>query len=62
MHRITAYGCDIVGIGVTAGETENALSDKVDHLMVDLAGFAVVDETAGDLLGETKPIVSSFEK
>jgi hypothetical protein len=59
---IVAEASGIVGVGVTARDGEDSLAEKLDELMVDLAGLPAITKTPGKTLRELQPSIGRLEQ
>ena len=62
MHRVLGQARGVVAVGVAAGDPVDALPHQLDHLVLDLAGLPVVDQTGRQPLGDPQAVVQRLEQ
>ena len=62
MHRVLGQARGVVAVGVAAGDPVDALPHQLDHLVLDLAGLPVVDQTGRQPLGDPQAVVQHLEQ
>ena len=62
VHRVLGQARGVVAVGVAAGDPIDALPHQLDHLVLDLAGLPVVDQTGRQPLGDPQAVVQHLEQ
>jgi hypothetical protein len=62
VDRVVGQARGVVAVGVATHQPEDALADQLEGLMPDLARLALVDQTAGQLLGQSQVGIDALQQ
>ena len=62
MNGVVGEPGGVVGVGVAAGDAEDALGEKIQQFVSDLVGLPLVAKARGQVLEESEPSIGGLQQ